>query len=52
MKPSCGFRSYDSAWRIHVEPRWASVRHSAAVRFSDVQAWVSKLAAARGPVVV
>ena len=50
MKPS-GFRSYDSAWRIHVEPRWAGVR-LADVRFSDVQAWVSKLAAARGPVVV
>lgn len=50
MKPS-GFRSYDSAWRIHVEPRWASVR-LADINFSDVQAWVSKLAAARGPVVV
>ena len=25
MKPS-GFRSYESAWRVHVEPRWAGLR--------------------------
>ena len=50
MKAS-GFRSYDSAWRVHVEPRWAGVRIGD-VRFTDVQAWVSDMAAKRGPVVV
>jgi integrase len=50
MKPS-GFRSYDSAWRVHVKPKWANVRVSA-IRFSEVQAWVSELANKRGPVVV
>lgn len=42
MKPS-GFRSYDSAWRNHVEPRWADTK-IANVKFSDVQAWVTTLA--------
>src|SRR5690348_5262253 len=27
MKPS-GFRSYESAWRVHVEPRWGHTRVS------------------------
>lgn len=42
MKPS-GFRTYESAWRNHVEPRWADTRIGN-VRFSDVQAWVAELA--------
>lgn len=42
MKPS-GYRSYDSAWRNHVEPRWAEVRIGD-VRYSDVQSWVATLA--------
>jgi len=50
MKPS-GFRSYDSAWRVHVEPRWADVRLSD-IRYSDVQAWVADLSGKRGPVIV
>lgn len=50
MKPS-GFRSYESAWRVHVEPRWADVR-VADIRFSEVQAWTSELAGRRGPVIV
>ncbi|WP_111510928.1 site-specific integrase [Mycobacterium kyogaense] len=41
MKPS-GFRSYESAWRVHVEPRWRRTRISD-VRYTDVQAWVSAL---------
>jgi integrase len=41
IKPS-GFRSLDSAWRVHVAPRWGRVRISD-VRFSDVQAWVAEL---------
>lgn len=35
MKPS-GFWSYESAWRVHIKPRWAGLR-VADVRFSDVQ---------------
>ncbi|KLO46343.1 integrase [Mycobacterium nebraskense] len=50
MKPS-GFRSYDSAWRVHVEPRWRRVR-VADVTHTDVQSWVSELAGKRGPVIV
>lgn len=50
MKPS-GYRSYESAWRVHVEPRWRDVRVSEVV-FSDVQAWVSELATKRGTVIV
>lgn len=41
MKPS-GYRSYDSAWRNHVEPRWAATR-TGDIRFSDVQAWIAGL---------
>lgn len=50
MKAS-GFRSYESAWRIHVEPRWGRARVSE-IRFTAVQAWVSQLAVKRGAVVV
>ena len=50
MKPS-GFRSYESAWRVHVEPRWGRTRVSE-IRFTAVQAWVSQLSGDRGPVVV
>lgn len=50
MKPS-GYRTYDSAWRIHVEPTWGN-RQIAGIRFSEVQAWVSELAAQRGPSIV
>jgi integrase len=50
LKPS-GFRSYESGWRVHVAPRWASTP-IAAVRFSDVQAWVAELATQRGPSIV
>ncbi|WP_082972700.1 site-specific integrase [Mycobacterium sp. E2497] len=50
MKPS-GFRSYESAWRVHVEPTWGRSRVSE-IRFTAVQAWVSQLATNRGPVVV
>lgn len=50
MKPS-GWRSYESAWRVHVEPKWSRVRVSD-VAHTDVQAWVSEIAARRGPVIV
>jgi integrase len=50
MKPS-GFRSYESAWRVHVAPRWSRTA-IADVRFSDVAAWVAELSAERGAVIV
>jgi len=43
MKPS-GFRSYESAWRVHVAPRWSATA-IADVRYTDVAAWVAKLSA-------
>lgn len=43
MKPS-GFRSYESAWRNRVEPRWRRAKVSD-IRYSDVQAWVTELSA-------
>ena len=46
-----GWRSYESAWRIHVAPRWGSVQ-LADVKFSDVAAWIAELSAKRGPVIV
>lgn len=41
MKPS-GFRSYASAWQVHVAKRWEHKR-IADIRYSDVQAWVAEL---------
>ena len=46
IKPSTS-RSYESAWRIHVAPKWADKR-IADIRYSDVAAWVAELAAKRG----
>jgi Arm DNA-binding domain len=42
MRPS-GYRSYESAWCVHVEPRWNQARLSD-IRYTDVQAWVTQLA--------
>lgn len=42
MKPS-SFHSVQSAWRLHVEPRWGRRRLSS-IRHSEVQAWVSEMA--------
>ena len=44
-------RSYESAWRVDVQPRRGHTRVSD-IRFTAVQAWVSQLATTRGPVVV
>lgn len=41
MKPS-GYRSYESAWRVHVQPRWAQARVGR-IRYTDVQGWVAEL---------
>ncbi|AYA26713.1 site-specific integrase [Rhodococcus rhodochrous] len=50
MRPS-GWRSYESTWRTHVEPRWGRTP-VARIRHTDLQGWVSELAAQRGPVTV
>ncbi len=50
MKPSA-YRSLETAWRIHVEPRWGRVRLTD-LRITDSQAWVSELASKRGATVV
>jgi integrase len=41
LKPS-SFGVLEGAWRVHVEPYWGRRRLSD-IRFSEVQAWVSKL---------
>lgn len=43
LKPSA-FRSVEAAWRVHVEPAWGR-RRLADIRFSEVQAWVTRFAA-------
>ena len=45
LKPAT-IQSYETKWRVHVEPRWGSVR-LVDIRHTDVQAWVSELAARR-----
>lgn len=50
MKPS-GLRSYESAWRNRVEPRWRRAK-VADIRYSDVQAWVTELAGELSPSMV
>ena len=50
LKPS-SLRSVQVAWHVHVEPRWATTPVSA-VRYSDVQAWVTQLAARRSATTV
>ncbi|ULN34193.1 site-specific integrase [Mycolicibacterium smegmatis] len=50
IKPSA-FHSVESAWRVHVEPRWAS-KTIADISFSGVQTWVAELAGRRKGTVV
>jgi integrase len=38
------FRSLESAWRVHVEPRWGALQVGR-IQFTDVQAWVTQMAA-------
>jgi integrase len=46
LKPA-SYRAYESAWETHIAPRWATTP-LAAIRHSDVQGWLSDLAAKRG----
>lgn len=50
LKPST-FRSLETAWRVHVEPRWRQAVVSD-VRFSEVESWVSELSKTRSATVV
>ena len=50
LKPSSA-RTVSVAWRVHVEPRWGSVR-IADIKHSSVQQWVSDMSAKSGPVTV
>lgn len=50
LKPSA-LRVVESAWRIHVEPRWGRVA-VADVRKTAVQTWVSELGAGKSPTTV
>jgi len=43
VKPSTTY-VYESAWRLHVEPHWGQ-RMIGTIRHSDVQAWITQLAA-------
>ncbi|QDZ15817.1 tyrosine-type recombinase/integrase [Humibacter ginsenosidimutans] len=45
LKPSA-YRVLESAWRIHVEARWGSIR-LVAIEHTDVQDWVTGIAASK-----
>lgn len=44
MRPS-GHRSYESAWRVHVRPRWGTAPIGT-IRRTDIQAWIAELSTA------
>lgn len=50
LKPS-SFHPLQSAWRVHVDPRWGDIAISD-IRYSDVRAWVTDLSQLRGPATV
>lgn len=50
LKPSSLY-PLESAWRVHVAPRWGRVSIGA-IRYSDVRAWVTELSSARGATTV
>lgn len=50
IKPS-SMHSVESAWSVHVEPRWGSTPVGR-VTHADVSAWVSELSGRRGPTIV
>ena len=45
------FHSDESAWRIHVQPKWGS-RKVGSIRHGEVVAWVAELAKAKSPTTV
>ena len=50
VKPST-FHSDESAWRVHVEPKWGQ-RSVGTIRHTEVQTWVSNLAKEKSPTTV
>ncbi|WP_345752587.1 site-specific integrase [Microbacterium rhizophilus] len=50
LKPS-SLHPLESAWRVHVAPRWGRVPIGA-IRYSDVRAWVTELSSHRGATTV
>lgn len=50
VKPST-YHSDESAWRIHVEPKWGA-RRVGSIRHTEVAAWISELAATKSPTTV
>lgn len=46
LKPSA-FRAIESSWRVHVQPVWGA-RRIGDILHSDVQTWITKLAAGDG----
>lgn len=50
LKPS-SYRPLESAWRIHVEPTWGA-KAVGAIRFGDVETWVSGLSRTHGATTV
>lgn len=50
VKPST-FHSDESAWRIHVEPRWGD-RRVGTLKHSEVSAWVAELSSDKSPTTV
>lgn len=50
LKPST-YRSTESTWRNHVEPKWGS-RAIGGIRHSEVQAWLAELGTTHSPTTV
>lgn len=50
VKPST-FHSDESAWRVHVEPRWGH-RPVGSIKHSEVGAWIAQLSDVRSPTTV
>lgn len=46
LKPSSSY-VYESAWRLHVEPRWGKAMIGS-IRHSEVQAWITELSTGSG----
>lgn len=50
LKPS-SMHPLESCWRVHVQPRWGSIRVSD-VRYSDTRSWVTELSGTRSATTV
>lgn len=50
LKPS-SMHPLESAWRVHVQPKWGSVQINA-IRYSDVRSWVTQMSSGSGATTV